>query len=79
MSAHSFEVLSKSRKEIEICHIAEGHRFKFLIVVNSHGKRELSDAVEISAKEGSAHNPEMFSGSARAFAITVAHRAHAID
>jgi len=79
MSTHAFEVLSKSRKDIEVRHIAEGHRFKFAVVVDSHGKRVLSDLVEVAAKEGSAHTPEMFSGSARAFAVTEAHRAHAID
>jgi aspartate ammonia-lyase len=35
--------------------------------------------VEVVAKEGATHTPEFFSGSARAFAITVAHRSHAID
>ena len=29
MSAHAFEVLSRARNEIEVCHTAEGHRFKF--------------------------------------------------
>jgi len=79
MPAHTFEVISKSRKEIEVGHIVEGHHFKFAVVVDSHGKRVLSETAEIVAKEGSAHKPEMFSGSARAFAITAAHRAHAID
>jgi hypothetical protein len=25
MSAHAFEVLSRARNEIEVCHTAEGH------------------------------------------------------
>jgi hypothetical protein len=79
MSAHAFEVLSRVRNEIEVCHIAEGHRFKFFVITNAHGKRILSESVEVVAKEGAAHTPEFFSGSARAFAITVAHRSHAID
>lgn len=79
MSAHAFEVLSRSRNEIEVCHTAERHRFKYFVVTNSHGKRILSESVEVVAKEGAAHKPEFFSGGARAFAITVAHRSHAID
>jgi len=79
MSAHAFEVLSRARNEIEVCHTAEGHRFKFFVVTNAHGKRILSESVEVVAKEGATHTPEFFSGSARAFAITVAHRSHAID
>ena len=39
MSAHAFEVLSRARNEIEVCHTAEGHRFKFFVVTNAHGKR----------------------------------------
>ena len=34
--------------------------------------------VEVVAKEGATHTPEFFSGSARAFAITVAHRSHVL-
>jgi hypothetical protein len=79
MPTHAFEAVTKTRKEVEVRHIAEGHRFKFSVVVDSHGKRILSDSVEVVANEGSAHSPEMFSGSARAFAVTIAHRAHAID
>ena len=79
MSAHAFEVLSRARNEIEVCHTAEGHRFKFFVITNAHGKRILSESVEVVAKEGATHTPEFFSGSARAFAITVAHRSHAID
>jgi hypothetical protein len=79
MSAHAFEVLSRARNEIEVCHTAEGHRFKFFVMTNAHGKRVLSESVEVIAKEGATHTAEFFSGSARAFAITVAHRSHAID
>jgi hypothetical protein len=79
MSAHAFEVLSRARNEIEVCHTAEGHRFKFFVITNAHGKRILSESVEVIAKEGAAHTAEFFSGSARAFAITVAHRSHVID
>ena len=79
MSAHAFEVLSRARNEIEVRHTAEGHRFKFFVVTSAHGKRILSESVEVVAKEGAAHKPEFFSGSARAFAVTVAHRSHAID
>jgi hypothetical protein len=79
MSAHAFEVLSRARNEIEVCHAAEGHRFKFFVITNAHGKRILSESVEVVAKEGAIHTPEFFSGSARAFAITVAHRSHVID
>ena len=43
MSAHAFEVLSRARNEIEVCHTAEGHRFKFFVVTNAHGKRILSE------------------------------------
>jgi len=32
MSAHAFEVLSRARNEIEVCHTAEGHRFKFFVI-----------------------------------------------
>jgi hypothetical protein len=79
MSAHAFEVLSRARNEIELCHAVERHRFKYFVVTNLHGKRVLSESVEVVAKEGAVHTPEFFSGSARAFAITVAHRSHAID
>jgi hypothetical protein len=48
----------------------ERHRFKFFVVTNPHGKRVLSESVEVVAKEGATHTPEFFSGSARAFAIT---------
>ena len=79
MTAHAFEALSRARSEIEVRHTAEGHCFKFFVVTNAHGKRILSESVEIVAKEGASRPPEFFSGSARAFAITVAHRSHAID
>jgi hypothetical protein len=52
MSAHAFEVLSRARNEIEVCHTAEGHRFKFFVITNAHGKRILSESVEVVAKEG---------------------------
>jgi hypothetical protein len=52
MSAHAFEVLSRARNEIEVCHTAEGHRFKFFIIANAHGKKILSESVEVVAKEG---------------------------
>ena len=55
MSAHAFEVLSRARNEIEVCHTAEGHRFKFFVVTNVHGKRILSESVEVVAKEGATH------------------------
>jgi hypothetical protein len=70
MSTHAFEVLSRARNEIEVCHTVERHRFKFFVVTNPHGKRVLSESVEVVAKEGATHTPEFFSGSARAFAIT---------
>jgi len=79
MSAHAFEVLSRARNEIEVCHTAERHRFKFFVITNAHGKRILSESVEVVAKEGATHTPEFFSGSARAFAITVAHRSHVVN
>jgi hypothetical protein len=79
MSAHAFEVLSRARNEIEVRHVAEGHCFKFFVITNAHGKKVLSESVEVVAKEGAVHTPEFFSGSARAFAITVAHRSHVID
>jgi hypothetical protein len=37
MSSHAFEVLSRARNEIEVCHTAEGHRFKFFVITNTHG------------------------------------------
>jgi hypothetical protein len=79
MSVHTFDVLSRARNEIEICHTVEGHRFKFFVITNARGKRILSESLEVVATEGASHTPEFFSGSARAFAITVAHRSHAID
>ena len=79
MSTHAFELLSRARNAIEVCHTAEGHRFKFFVITNAHGKKILFESVEVVAKEGAAHTPEFFSGSARAFAVTVAHRSHAID
>lgn len=79
MSTHSFEVLSKSRTEIEVEHKEEGHRYKFSVIKTAQGKRTLSEYAEVVAKSGSKHPPEFYSGSARAFATTSAHRAHAID
>lgn len=79
MSSHAFEIVSRSAAEIELVHKAEGHRYKFSVVKAASGKRSLSDAVEITAKAGAAHRPELFSGSARAFAVSEAHRKHAID
>ena len=60
MSAHTFEVLSRAHNEIVVCHAAEGHRFKFFVITNAHGKKVLSDSVEVVAKEGAAHTPEFF-------------------
>ncbi|MDQ0471085.1 hypothetical protein [Labrys wisconsinensis] len=79
MSSHAFDVLSKSRTEIEIAHHEEGHRYKFSVVRNSQGKRVLSDTAEVVAVSGARHPSEWYSASARAFATTAAHRAHAID
>lgn len=79
MSAHAFDVLSKSRTEIEVAHHEEGHRYKFSVVRNGQGKRVLSDAVDVVAIPGAKHSSEWHSASARAFATTAAHRAHAID
>ena len=67
MSAHAFEVLSRARNEIEVCHTAEGHRFKFFVITNAHGKRILSESVEVVAKEGATHTPEFFSAHKRCF------------
>ena len=41
MSAHAFEVLSRAHNEIVVCHAAEGHRFKFFVITNAHGKKVL--------------------------------------
>jgi hypothetical protein len=79
MSSHAFDVVSRSADQIEVVHKAEGHCYKFTIVRNAQGKRSLAETVEVSAKAGAAHRPELFSGSARAFAISEAHRKHAID
>ena len=45
--SEAFEVLSRARNEIEVCHTAEGHRFKFFVVTNAHGKKILSKSVVI--------------------------------
>ena len=79
MPSHAFEVLSRSGTEIEVSHKAEGHRYKFTVVKNSQGKRSLAEAVEVTANEGASHRPELFQAGARAFAISEAHRRHAID
>ena len=79
MSVHAFEVISRARNEIEVRHVAEGHRFRFFVVTNARRKRFLSESVEVVAKEGARHPPELFSASARAFAVTAAHRSRAID
>jgi hypothetical protein len=79
MSSHAFAVVSKSPTEIEVIHNAEGHHYKFGVVRTGQGKRILSDTAEITPKPGAAHPPELYSGSARAFAISEAHRMHAID
>ena len=51
MSAHAFEVLSRARNEIEVCHTAEGHRFTFFVVTNAHGKRKSSNWSRLSPKK----------------------------
>jgi hypothetical protein len=79
MSSHAFDVLSRSATQIEVVHKAEGHRYRFPIVRNAQGKRSLGETVEVSANPDAAHRPELFSGSARAFAISEAHRKQAID
>jgi len=79
MSSHAFDVISKSRTEIEIAHHEEGHHYKFTVTKNGQGKRVLADTTEVVATAGAKHPPEWYSASARAFATTAAHRAHAID
>jgi hypothetical protein len=79
MSSHAFDVLAKSRTGVEIVHHEEGHRYKFGVVTNASGKRVLADSVEVTASAASKRAPEFFSGSARAFATSIAHRIHAID
>ena len=51
MSAHAFEVVSRARNEIEVCHTAEGHRFKFLVVTNAHGKKSYLNRSRLSPKK----------------------------
>jgi len=60
MSAHAFEVLSRARNEIEVCHTAERHRFKFFVITNAHGKRIFSESVEVVAKEGATYAGVLF-------------------
>ncbi|MDQ0391778.1 hypothetical protein [Labrys monachus] len=79
MSAPAFDIVSKSRREVEIAHHDEGHRYKFSVTTNGAGKRVLADTTETVAAAAAKHPPEWYSASARAFATTVAHRAHAID
>lgn len=79
MSAQAFDIVSKSRTEVEIEHHEEGHRYKFSVTRNGSGKRVLSDSTHTVAGVAAKHPPEWYSASARAFATTVAHRAHAID
>lgn len=79
MSSHAFDVISKSRTQIELAHHEEGHRYTFSVTKNGAGKRVLSDSAETVAGLTAKHPPEWYSASARAFATTVAHRAHAID
>jgi hypothetical protein len=52
MSAHAFEMLSRARSEIEVCHTAEGQCFKYFVIKNARGKRILSESVKVVAKEG---------------------------
>lgn len=79
MSSLSFEIYHQTPSEVEVLHKAEGHRYKFKIVKNDQGKRSLADTTSVTANAGAAHRPELFSGSARAFAASEAHRKHAID
>ena len=79
VSSHAFEVLHRTSSEVEVVHKVEGHRYKFSIVKNSKGVRSLSDTASVTANKGAAHRPELFSGTARAFATSEAHRKHAID
>jgi len=79
MSAHPFDIVSKSPTGVEIAHHDEGHHYKFSVVKNGQGKRVLADTTETVAAAGAKHPPQWYSASARAFATTVAHRAHAID
>ncbi|MFC2248018.1 hypothetical protein ACETRX_00180 [Labrys portucalensis] len=79
MSAHAFDIVSKSRLEVVIAHHEEGHSYRFSVAKNAAGKRVLSDTVHSVAGLAAKHPPEWYAASARAFATTVAHRAHAID
>ncbi len=79
MSAQVFDVVSKSRTEVEIVHHEEGHHYRFSVTKSGSGKRVLSDSAHTVAGLAARHPPEWYSASARAFATTVAHRAHAID
>jgi hypothetical protein len=79
MSAQAFDIVSKSRTQIEIAHHDEGHHYKFSVTTNGSGKKVLADSTETVPGTAAKHPPEWYSASARAFATTVAHRAHAID
>ncbi|MGO4339939.1 hypothetical protein AB4037_34180 [Labrys sp. KB_33_2] len=79
MSAHIFDIVSKSRTEVVIAHHEEGHSYRFSVAKSTAGKRVLADTVHSVAGLAAKHPPEWYAASARAFATTVAHRAHAID
>jgi hypothetical protein len=79
MSGHTFDIVSKSRTEVVVVHHDEGHHYTFSVTKNGAGKRVLSDSTQTVASTTAKHPPEWYSASARAFATTVAHRAHAID
>ncbi|GLS23547.1 hypothetical protein GCM10007874_65680 [Labrys miyagiensis] len=79
MSAHAFDIVSKSRTEVVIAHHEEGHSYTFSVAKNAAGKRVLAETTHAVAGPAAKHPPEWYAASARAFATTVAHRAHAID
>lgn len=79
MSAHAFDIVSKSRTEVVVSHHDEGHSYTFTVTKNAAGKRVLADSAQAVAGPTAKHPPEWYAASARAFATTVAHRAHAID
>jgi hypothetical protein len=79
MSAHVFDIVSKSRTEVVVAHHEEGHSYTFSVAKNAAGKRVLAETTQAVAGQAAKHPPEWYAASARAFATTVAHRAHAID
>ena len=79
MSAHAFDIVSKSRTEVVVAHHEEGHSYTFSVAKNAAGKRVLAETTQAVAGQAAKHPPEWYAASARAFATTVAHRAHAID